>query len=176
MTYNKESMEGFDLEEIIQEQLIIERETTDEVNHYPHIRSNALVMSTYIETILEHCICYIVQSKKGQKIPNRITNDILLDRKIIDSELHDDLNRIFEIRNHFAHQVNLSKIEQSIEPVMEKMNVTCELGDLLHWKDLDIDSRLWKIMSAVLIKLMFCFKQQVKQENFQSNGNLKDDK
>ena len=64
MTKNKESMDGFDLEEIIQEQSIIERETSEEISYFPHIRSNALVMSTYIETILEHCICYIVKSKK----------------------------------------------------------------------------------------------------------------
>jgi len=48
-------------------------------------------MSICIETILEHCICYIVKSKKGQRISNGITNDILLDRKIIGFELHDDL-------------------------------------------------------------------------------------
>ena len=126
MTDNKKDEEAFDLDEILREQSIIERETRDEVNHYPQIRSNALVMSTYIENILEHCICYMLKSKKGNKISKKIINNILLDRKIIDLELYDDLNRIFEIRNHFAHHANLSKIEQSIEPIIEKINPIME--------------------------------------------------
>ena len=60
---------------------------------------------------------------------------------------------------------------------MEKMNVTRELRDFEpNWKELTMDDRLWKITSAVLTRLMLCFKQQVKQENSQSNGNPKDDK
>ena len=85
---------------------------TDEINHYPTIRSEMLLMINYVENILNGCIVCLTWFEHFQKISGSVIIDILLDRSVIAENLFNDVKRIFKISDQYGHSLRLSKIDE----------------------------------------------------------------
>jgi len=178
MTKNKESNSGFDIEELIRERQLVDKEVIDELNHYPTTRTEALLLTNYVENIIKDCVAFLVKSNEARKIPRDTVKKILLDRGIIDMQTSKDIDRTFQIRDQYGHTMRLFRIENEIEPIMMKMNVVPQLRNKNpDWDKLEIDQRLTEITYAIIDNLQSCFQQLVNHEyHSQNNGKNHDDK
>lgn len=85
---------------------------TDEINHYPTIRSEMLLIINYVENILKDCIVFLTWFEHFRKISGSVIIDILLDRSVIAENLFNDVKRIFKISDQYGHSLRLSKIDE----------------------------------------------------------------
>jgi len=112
----------FDWQKLLEERKLVQEELKEEFNDSGSIRSEGLLMTNWVDNLLKDCIVILTKSEKSRKIPRKVIVEILLDKKFITKELADDMGRINEIRNLFAHTMRKSVIEEKITPIIESMN------------------------------------------------------
>ena len=157
----------FDIEKLIQERQLVDREITDELNYYPTSRIEGLLLTNYVENILKDCIVCLVKSKSARKISRQIINEILLDRKVIDSWMFEDVKKIFQIRDQYGHTMKLSVIDETIKPIMMKLTIASRLKKTLpEWDELPLDDKLSRITDSLILNLQICFENLLEGQGY----------
>ena len=166
MTKKEESKLTFDFQRILDERIAIDREVTDEINHFPTIRSEMLLVTNYVENILKDCIVCLTMSEHSRKISRNVIADILLDRNVISGDLFDDVKKIFKIRDQYGHSLRLSKIDEQIEPIILNLNIIKGFQqNFPDWDSLSTEDKFGKIIGLLNFQLKNCFVELAKKEN-----------
>ncbi len=166
MIDNKERQHTFNFKNILAERQMVDMEVSDEINHWPTIRSEMLLSTNYVENILKDCIVCLTRSEYSRKISRDVIASILMDRDVIPEELFEDVKKIFKIRDQYGHSMRLSKIDNEIKPIVLKLN--CIRGyqkNYSDWDELSDDEKFEKIIGFLNFCLQGCFEKLVRKEN-----------
>ena len=144
MTTEKQSDQGFDLDELLHERGIVDTEITNELEKSSSVRAEALMLTNYVENILKDCMVLLIGSKKARDMKRENILDILKEKKLLEQNMVEDVKKIFKIRDQFGHTMRLSLIVERIEPIIEKM----EIVKLIKEQDATWDT--WKIDEKVV--------------------------
>jgi len=123
--------DNFDWQKLVAERKKVEEELKEEFNDSGSVRSEALLLTNWVDNLLKDCIVILTKSEKSRKIPRGVILKILLDRQFITKDFAEDIERINQIRDQFGHTMRKSVIEEKITPIIEKMNLTKDLRKTL---------------------------------------------
>jgi hypothetical protein len=93
------------------------------LQHTHNKKETALMQANYFQNCLKDSMENILQSKEARRIPIKVIVSILSDRGILSSEKAKDAMKICDIRDWFAHRVNLKSIEEDAEKLIHTINV-----------------------------------------------------
>ena len=174
LTKNKESDLHYNLKRLIEERKLVDRKVTDELNHFPTSRSEALLLTNYVENIVKDFIEVILESHKAREIGKNTIVDILLEKNIISYELAQDIKKIFDIRNQYGHTMRLLLIDERVETLIEKMEITKKLKEKGKWEEYDVDEKILTIAFHIIGMLQDIF--DVLKNRHVNKYLIKDDK
>jgi len=121
-------------------------EVEDELNETGSFRSEALLITNYVEFVLKDIMEFLLKSKKARNVARDTVKEILKDRKIITEDQSKDIKKIFTIRDLFGHNLLINEIKTEVEKLIETMNVISVLHEAnSDWNELNVDSKLSKI-------------------------------
>ena len=97
----------------------------------------ALLHTNYFQNCLKDLMESRLQSKEARRIPVKLIISILNDIGILKSEKVKDAMKICDIRDWFAHRVNVKSIEEDAEKLIRTINVEFPTdGDPTHEKEI----------------------------------------
>jgi hypothetical protein len=83
----------------------------------------ALIHTNYFQDCLKGSMESILQSKEARRIPVKLIVSILKDRGILSPAKAKDAEKICDIRDWFAHRVNVKSIEEDAAGLIHTINV-----------------------------------------------------
>ncbi len=86
-------------------------------------KESALLHTNHFQKCLKDSMENMLQSKEARRIPVKLIISILNDRGILRSEKAKDAMKICDIRDWFAHRVNVKSIEEDVEELIRTIDV-----------------------------------------------------
>ena len=107
------------------------------LQHTDNKKEIALLHTNHFQSCLKDSMENMLQSKEARRIPVKLIISILNDRGILRSEKAKDATKICDIRDWFAHRVNVKSIEEDTEELIRTINVQFPTeGDSTHGKEI----------------------------------------
>jgi len=134
--------------------LTIEREEVykefiDEINETGSIRSETLLIFTFIESILKDIISLLLKSKAARRIARDRIVEILEENEVLNCYIGADIRKVFDIRDLYGHSLKKSVIEQQIRGIINTMFATEHLKEKFdknpkakNWDDRNLSIQL----------------------------------
>jgi len=123
----------------------------------------ALLNTNYFQSCLKDSMESILQSKEARRIPIKLIVSILEDKEIFSSEEAKQAMKICEIRDMFAHRVNLKSIEEDAEKLLSTISMEIPHTEL-EWDGIEMNIELvnddgeWKKMDLYQKLDLICFE------------------
>ena len=147
-------MEEWNEADFSERMLVVSHEFAEEFNSTNSIRTEALLLTNYIEWQLKNILEYILESKSARNIARKTIAKILEEKQVITSEIHSDVKRIFLIRDLFSHNLSRTEIEIETGIHIGKMYVAKFLkGRTTDWDNRNVYDKLadiFEVMSQYL--------------------------
>ena len=151
--------------EMVTRQQTTMKDVLQEMGATNSFRVKALLLTNFIESLLKDFMEFLLKTEEGREIPRNLIVKILLDKKIINSEISKDIKHIFEIRDAYAHHLSLiqanAKIEKEILPKMKC--VKHRSSQIPDWNKRDLDTKIIDVSDWVFANLLMDFDQMTKQ-------------
>lgn len=110
--------------DLTKERKIVYSEFLDEINETGSVRSETLLIFTYVESILKDIISLKLKSKSARDISKSVIVEILEENETLNCYIGADIRKVFDIRNLYAHNLKKSEIEKRIKEIIETMFTT----------------------------------------------------
>jgi hypothetical protein len=123
----------------------------------------ALLNTNYFQSSLKDLMESVLQSKEARRIPIKLIVSVLEDKKIFSSEEAKQSMKICEIRDLFAHRVNLKSIEEDTEKLLSTIRMEIPHPEL-EWDGLEMNIELvnddneWKKLDLYQKLDLICFE------------------
>lgn len=130
----------------------------------------ALLNTNYFQSCLKDSMESILQSKEARRIPVKLIVSILEDKGIFSSDEAKQAMKICEIRDWFAHRVNLKSIEEDVEESLRSISVDIPHVDL-DWDGFEMDFEMvtdgeeWRIFDVYQKLDFLCYDLSMQVEN-----------
>ena len=148
----------FDVDKLLEDRKFIDEEITQELKNSSSLRTNSLLLTNFIENILNDCIVILHSSVESRGIPRHRIVKILKEKGYLDSELAKEIEKIFKIRDLFAHTMSLSSIIEQTESKIQEMHTTEIVKNRDHtWDTYVIDEKITAITFEIISKLQDVF-------------------
>ncbi len=86
-------------------------------------KETAILQTNYFQNCLKDSMENVLQSKEARRIPVKLIISILKDRVVLSSEKAVDAIKICDIRDWFAHRINIKSIEEDTEELICTINM-----------------------------------------------------
>jgi len=106
------------------EKEIVFKEFAEEINETGSVRSETLLIFTYIESILKDIISLKLKSKSARDISRDVIIKILEENQTLNCYIGADIRKVFDIRDLYGHNLKRSVIEKQIKGIIETMFTT----------------------------------------------------
>ncbi len=100
------------------------KEWLDEMNETGSIRSETLLIFTYIESVLKDIISLLLKSKSSRLISRDVIVKILEENKTLNCYIGADIRKVFDIRDLYGHNLRKSVIEKEVKGIINTMFTT----------------------------------------------------
>ena len=150
-------------DDLIKRKISTAIEIMEELKNSKSSRIEILLATNYAEFILKNFMEFLLQSEKGRDIPRTIIIDILEDKKIIDKELANDVRKLFQIRDAYAHRLSLNKANEYVEKeVLPNLNcVKKESPKVTDWQKRPIIQKIYDACEWIFVHLDMRFHDTV---------------
>ncbi|QMU54654.1 MAG: hypothetical protein GKS07_07095 [Nitrosopumilus sp.] len=100
-------------------------------------KQTALLHTNYFQDCLKDSMEIILQSKEARRIPVKMIIAILKDRMILSQTKANDAMKICDIRDWFAHRVNVRSVEEDAKELIYTINVQSPIEEnTIHVKEI----------------------------------------
>lgn len=125
----------------------------DELNSISSTRAEILLLTNFVEYLLKDIIEEVLESNSARKIARSTVVDILTDKKMIENEIASDIKKIFEIRDFYAHNVEIDIADKKTDELIPNMSIVKnELDTRPEWES-DRGKKILLISNSILHKL-----------------------
>jgi len=100
-----------------------------EINETGSVRSETLLIFTFIESILKDIISLQLESKTARRISRDRIVEILEENEILNCYIGADIRKVFDIRDLYGHNLKKTVIEKEINNIINSMFTTEYLKD-----------------------------------------------
>lgn len=100
------------------------KELLDEINETGSIRSETLLIFTFIESILKDIISLLLQSKTARRFARDRIVEVLEENEVLNCYIGADIRKVFDIRDLYGHNLKKSVIEPNIKGIINTMFVS----------------------------------------------------
>lgn len=100
------------------------KEWLDEMNETGSIRSETLLIFTYIESLLKDIISLLLKSKSSRQISRDVMVKILEENQTLNCYIGADIRKVFDIRDLYGHNLRKSVIERQVKGIINNMFTT----------------------------------------------------
>lgn len=153
------------------------KEFVDEINETGSIRSETLLIFTFIESVLKDIISLLLKSKTARKIDRDRIVEILEENQVINCYIGADIRKVFDIRDLYGHSLKKSVIEQQIKGITNVMFTTEYLKEKFdadtntrNWDDRDLSTQLSDIGLELITQM-----QQTYDREYIDNAKKRED-
>ena len=114
-----------------------------ELQHTNDKKGIALLQTNYFQSCLKDAMESILHSSKARKIPIKLIVSVFEETGVLTNEDASRALKICEIRDWFAHRVNLKSIEEDSKKLIQDITIDAPHMDLV-WGGLDFELELMK--------------------------------
>ena len=144
-------MEKWDEAKFRKNKGLILGEIVREMGEINSIRGKSLLLTNLVEWYTKNIMEYELECKSARTISRATILKILEEKGIIDTELKEDINHIFQIRDLLSHNLSLIEIKEEAEVHIKNMNLTPELKKKnKDWDGLDTHNKIEQIFLILI--------------------------
>ncbi len=132
----------------------IRSEMMEEINNCTSVRTECLLITNYVESLLKDIMVAITVSIKSRKIARDTIVEILKDKNLITAETATDIKKMFDIRDFFGHYMKITEAEKKSEELIKSMDITKKLR-AMHpgWDEMELTGKITNIAVFMLNEL-----------------------